>query len=82
MADILNFSDFTEGPELETLSREELEAYLKTLRDRIEALDWEEPADMNSEAYELWGNRHEELEELEDLADEVLDLLDELGKQP
>ena len=79
MADILNFSDFTEGPELETLSREELEAYLKTLRDRIEALDWEEPADMNSEAYELWGDRHEELE---DLADEVLDLLEELDEQP
>lgn len=79
MADILNFPDFTEEPELEELSREELEAYLKTLRDRIEALDREEPADMNSEAYELWGDRHEELE---DLADEVLDLLDELGEQP
>ena len=79
MADILNFSDFAEGPELEKLSREELEAYLKTLRDRIEALDWEEPADMNSEAYELWGDRHEELE---DLADEVLDLLEELDEQP
>lgn len=79
MADILNFSDFTEGPELEELSREELEAYLKTLRDQIEALDREEPADMSSEAYELWGDRHEELE---DLADEVLDLLDELGEQP
>ena len=79
MADILNFSDFTEGPELETLSREELEAYLKTLRDRIEALDREEPPDMNSEAYELWGDRHEELE---DLADEVLDLLEELDEQP
>ncbi len=79
MADILNFSDFTEEPELEKLSREELEAYLKTLRDRIEALDWEEPADMNSEAYELWGDRHEELE---DLADEVLDLLEELDEQP
>ena len=34
---------------------------------------------MNSEAYELWGDRHEELE---DLADEVLDRLDELGEQP
>ena len=79
MADILNFSDFTEEPELETLSREELRAYLKSLRDRIEALDREEPADMNSEADELWGDRHEELE---DLADEVLDLLDELGEQP
>ena len=79
MADILNFSDFAEGPELEKLSREELEAYLKALRDRIEALDWEEPADMNSEAYELWGDRHEELE---DLADEVLDLLEELDEQP
>ncbi len=79
MADILNFSDFTEEPELEALSGEELRAYLKSLRDRIEALDREEPADMNSEAYQLWGDRHEELE---DLADEVLDLLDELGEQP
>ena len=79
MTDILNFSDFTEEPELEELSREELKTYLKTLRDRIKALDREEPSDMNSEAYELWCDRHEELE---DLADEVLDRLDELGEQP
>lgn len=79
MADILNFSDFTEEPALEELSREELESHLKALRDQIEALDRQEPTDMNSEAYELWGDRHEELE---DLADEILDLLDELDAQP
>ena len=53
MTDIMNFSDFTEEPELEELSREELKTYLKTLRDRIKALDREEPSDMNSEAYRL-----------------------------
>ena len=46
-------------------------------RDYIRAaLDEEEPADMESEAYEAWGDRHEELE---DLADELRDLLDEMG---
>ena len=57
----------------ESMSREALLEYLRSVRDRIEALDDEEPADMMSEAYEEWGQRHEELE---DLADEIMELLE------
>ena len=53
----------------------ELLAYLDTLRSQIAELDEEEPADMESEAYEDWGQRHEDLE---DLVDDVLDRLEEL----
>ena len=38
-------------------------------------LDLEEPEDMASEAYEIWGGRREALE---DLADDLMDRLDEL----
>ena len=44
-------------------------------RARIEDLDAAEPKNMNSEAYEEWGDLHEELE---DLVDDVLDRLDEM----
>lgn len=54
---------------------EELKEYLAALRERIAELDEEEPADMESEEYEDWGERHEELE---DLVDEVLDRLEDL----
>ena len=54
---------------------EELKEYLAAMRDRIAELDAREPADMESEAYEEWGEEHEELE---DLVDEVLDRLEDL----
>ena len=57
----------------ENMSREALLEYLRSVRERIEALDDEEPVDMMSEAYEEWGQRHEELE---DLADEIMELLE------
>ena len=38
-------------------------------------LDEREPGDMESEEYEAWGDRHEELE---DLADELMERLEEL----
>ena len=41
----------------------------------IDRLDEEEPEDMESEAYEAWGDRHEALE---DLADDIQDRLEEL----
>ena len=59
--------------ELERMDREELLACLETVRAWIEALDREEPEDMESEEYDQWGDRHEALE---DLADEICDLLD------
>lgn len=76
MADVIELSDYTELPDLDTLSREELLDYLKSVRAQIDHLDSQEPKNMNSEAYEDWGDRHEALE---DLADEIQDLLDEMG---
>lgn len=76
MADVIELSDYTELPDLDTLSREELLDYLKSVRAQIDQLDGQEPKNMNSEAYEDWGGRHEALE---DLADEIQDLLDEMG---
>lgn len=76
MADVIELSDYTELPDLDTLSREELLDYLKSVRAQIDQLDSQEPKNMNSEAYEDWGGRHESLE---DLADEIQDLLDEMG---
>lgn len=52
-----------------------LTAYLEQLREKIAVLDESEPKNMNSDAYEVWGEEHEALE---DLVDEVLDRLDEL----
>ena len=71
MAEIIDFSG---EPELDGMSREHLTAYLETVRERIARLDEEEPANMESEEYEVWGDRHEELE---DLADEIMDRLEE-----
>ena len=41
----------------------------------LEHLDELEPEDMDSDAYEVWGERHEALE---DMAAELQDRLDEL----
>ena len=76
MAEFLEF-DGGFAPDIEAMDREELQACLQEVRERIADLDEREPADMNSEEYEAWGERHEELE---DLADEILDRLDELGE--
>lgn len=79
MGDIISFGMIQrEEPEIEAMDREELLAYLETLRERIRALDGEEPEDMESEAYETWGDAHEELE---DLVDEVVDRLEELEEE-
>ena len=57
--------------------RQRLLAELQRVRQEIAALDLEEPADMDSEAYEAWGDRHEELE---DQVDDLMDRLEELGQ--
>lgn len=54
--------------------REELLSQLHELRTMLDELDMQEPEDMNSEGYELWGQAHEDLE---DQIDDILDLLDE-----
>ncbi len=57
---------------------EELLQYQKTLEAQIADLDAREPADEESEEYEAWADRHEDLE---DLLDEVLDQAEFLHKK-
>jgi len=73
MADII---DFTVYRDPQTMNREELLAYLETLRQQIAALDESEPADMESEAYEDWADQHEDLEDLTDEAMELLEAME------
>lgn len=73
MAEMLSFEMPRE--DLGKMDRRALEDYLGRLRVLISELDAREPRNMNSEAYEQWGEEHEALE---DLVDEVLDRLDEL----
>lgn len=75
MGQILNIGDYMPEPDLQAMDAAQLHDYLGQLQARIAVLDAQEPADMDSEAYETWAEAHEELE---DLVDEVLDLLDEL----
>lgn len=72
MADIIDFGAYRDPADMD---KAELLAHLDTLRGQIAELDEAEPADMESEAYEEWGQRHEDLE---DLVDDVLDRLEEL----
>ena len=58
--------------------RQALQSELDEVRRQIAELDLEEPEDMDSEEYEAWGDRHEELE---DRADDLLDRLEELGER-
>ena len=74
MTEFLKF-DNGFAPDTETMDRKELKACLQEVRERIADLDEREPGDMESEEYEAWGDRHEELE---DLADELIERLEEL----
>ena len=60
---------------IEEMDLEQLKACQKELLEELAALDAKEPKNMNSEAYAVWGDAHEELE---DLLDEIQDRLDEL----
>ena len=77
MDNIIQFpGHFDSEPDLDGMDKEALLSCLESLRAEIARLDEEEPEDMESEEYEAWGDRHEELE---DLVDEILDRLDELN---
>ena len=73
MAEILKFSGDREEPDIYSMDEAALRALLEDLREQIAQLDETEPADMDSEEYEVWGEAHEELE---DLLDEVMDRLE------
>lgn len=74
MAEIIEFPAQNGAEDTDELSREELLTLLERLRAEIAALDEREPKNMNSEAYETWADRHEELE---DQVDEILELLED-----
>ena len=67
------FFEPIEYPDLESMTAEQLQFCLAETRQKIEALDAQEPADMESEAYEAWGDAHEMLE---DILDDIRDRLD------
>jgi hypothetical protein len=76
MGKVIDFSQYrNQEPDLDSMDKESLLAYLEQLRTQIEELDAAEPKNMNSEAYEEWGDLHEELE---DRVDDILDSLDEM----
>ena len=64
-----------EYPDINAMSLEQLKTYRQELVQQLESLDGREPADMQSEAYEAWGDAHEVLE---DLLDDIQDRLEEL----
>ena len=67
--------DFLSGAweHLDDMDSAQLVDLLERVMDRLAAMDEIEPEDMNSEAYDSWADRHEELE---DLADELTDRLE------
>ena len=74
MAEIIEFPAQNGAEDTDELSREELLTLLERLRAEIATLDEKEPKNMNSEAYETWADRHEELE---DQVDEILELMED-----
>ncbi len=76
MGDIIQFPPLSqEEPDIYEMDADALKEHLAQLRAQIDRLDEDEPEDMESEAYEAWGEQHELLE---DMVDEVLELLDEM----
>ena len=59
----------------EPLTKEELADELAHLKAMLAVLDKKEPKDMESAAYERWGQQHEELE---DQIDEIMELLEQM----
>ncbi|HIV62850.1 MAG TPA: hypothetical protein H9746_08440 [Candidatus Butyricicoccus avistercoris] len=59
--------------ELYQMNSDELIALLENLNMQIDKLNEEEPEDMMSEEYELWGDKHEKLEDLIEIISEILE---------
>ncbi len=72
MAEIF-YLPITNEDELYQMSSNELIVLLKNLNMQIEQLNQDEPEDMMSEEYEIWGDKHEKLEDLIDIISEILD---------
>lgn len=59
--------------ELYQMNSDKLIALLKNLNMQIEQLNQDEPEDMMSEEYEVWGDKHEKLEDLIEIISEILE---------
>ena len=64
-----------EHQNIDAMSIDQLTAYRQELLAQVAELDAREPANMESEAYEVWADAHEVLE---DLLDDIQDRLDDL----
>ena len=55
------------------MDSDELISLLENLNMQIEKLNEQEPEDMMSDEYELWGDKHEKLEDLIEIISEILE---------
>ena len=68
------FCDYLDSlPDVSDLEQEALASFHSKIRELICGLDTTEPKNEASEAYDLWADRHEELE---DILDEILDRME------
>lgn len=71
-----SFEEFMNSlPDVDDLDAEGLRALREQIEAAIADLDEAEPRNMNSEAYDLWAEKHEDLE---DVLDDILDRLEEI----
>ena len=74
---VIAFPQNEEQKDLYEMTLEEIQAHYAKMQEELHALDAKEPKNMNSDAYEVWADEHEELE---DYLDEILDHMEELCK--
>lgn len=72
MAEMFYFPIIDED-EIYQMQPDELISLLKNLNMQLDKLNQDEPNDMMSEEYEIWGDKHEKLEDLIDIISEILE---------
>ena len=77
MANVIPFPQQEEPVDIYQMDIPELQAHYAAMQNELSVLDAKEPKNMNSEAYEVWADEHEELE---DYLDEILDRMEALCK--
>ena len=75
--EIIFAPDPPERPDAAELDLAELRRYRQEIAEQIADLDEREPEDMDSEAYDVWAGRHEDLE---DIRDEIEERLEAFGE--
>ena len=66
--------EFCPEVDLEAMDTEQLKAYRAQILEQIEVLEAEGPEALTADDFEVWADKHEELE---DILDDIQDLLDE-----